>query len=69
MDHGFCFSVKVRASQLLTSFLTGIVTGTEGVLLLFFAMYLHKINTVIGEALFLFFVGDRDDLINAVYLM
>ena len=35
-DHGFCFFCEgTRASQLLTSFLTGIVTGTEGVLLLF----------------------------------
>ena len=35
-DHGFCFFCEgTRASQLLTSFLAGIVTGTEGVLLLF----------------------------------
>ena len=32
----------------------------------FSAMYLHKISTVIGEALFLFIAGVGDDLINAV---
>ena len=55
----------MRAGHLLTSFLAGIVTGTEGVLLLFFAMHLRNINTVIGEALFLFIAGGGDDLINA----